>query len=293
MIPVRYTLILLAACFFFSGCFSRFSMTNREVRKYYEHKPVKPTYFTIRNDSVSLFCATTGADTLPPLLMIHGAPGAWYGSRNLLDDSVLQQHYHIIAVDRLGYNKSRFKGKRKAVTSITTQAIAIHEALRLNRSHKTGVVMGSSYGAPIAGKIALLYPTEFNHLVMLAAAIDPDQEKFWWFSPYINGGPPYWLFPRFIKSATDEKFTHVEELRKLLPEWKNLKVPVTVVQGGEDNIIEPTNFDFAKQILQGKLANFIFLPTAGHLIRVQRPDIVRSILLSPLPGAAGATSAGK
>lgn len=289
MTPVKYTLILVSAWLFCSGCFSRFTMTNREVRKYYQDKPVKPTFFTIQNDSVSLFCATTGADTLPPLLMIHGAPGAWYGSRNLLDDSALQKHFQIIAVDRPGYNKSRFKGKRKAVTSITTQAVAIHEALRLNRSHKTGVVMGSSYGAPIAGKMALLYPNEFNHLVMLAAAIDPDQEKFWWFHPYIQSGPPYWLFPRFIKSATDEKFSHVAELRKLLPEWKNLTIPVTVVQGGNDDIIEPSNFDFAKQILQGKLANFIFLPNAGHLIRLQRPDIVRSILLTPLPGSARKT----
>jgi pimeloyl-ACP methyl ester carboxylesterase len=81
----------------------------------------------------------------------------------------------------------------------------------------------------------------------------------------------------------------VEELRKLLPEWKNLSIPVTVVQGGNDDIIEPSNFDFAKQILQGKLANFIFLPNAGHLIRLQRPDIVRSILLTPLPGSSGKT----
>ena len=285
-------MVLLAGWLFCSGCFSRFVMTDREVQKYYQDKPVKPTFFTIRNDSVSLFCAATGADTLPPLLMIHGAPGAWYGSRNLLDDSVLQKHFHIIAVDRLGYNKSRFKGRRKAVTSITTQAVAIHEAMRLNRSHKPGVVMGSSYGAPIAGKMALLYPHEFNHLVMLAAAIDPDKEKFWWFHPYIQSGPPYWLFPRFVKSATDEKFSHAEELRKLAPEWKNLTIPVTVVQGGADEIIEPSNFDFAKKVLQGKLAEFIFLPDAGHLIRWQQPGLVRSILLQPV-GTAASSGKGK
>lgn len=286
MAGAKYIFILLAGWVLCSGCFRRFVMTDRQVKKYYANKPVKPTFFTIQNDSVKLFCATTGADTLPPLLMIHGAPGAWYGSRNLLDDPVLQQHFHIIAVDRPGYHKSRFKGKRKALTSIATQAVVIHEALRLNRSHKTGVVMGSSYGAPIAAKMALLYPHDFHHLVMLAAAIDPDKEKFWWWHPYINGGPPYWLFPRFIKSATDEKFSHVEELRKLAPEWQHLTIPVTVVQGGADNIIEPSNLDFAKKVLQDKQAEFIFLPNAGHLIRIQAPSLVRSILLKP-EGNAG------
>ena len=262
-----------------SGCFSRFVMTEKEIKAYYKDKPAKPTYFTIQNDSVSLFCATTGIDTMPPLLMIHGAPGAWYGSRNLLDDSALQQHYHIIAVDRLGYNQSRFRKKRRAVTSITTQAMAIHEALRLNRSTKSGVVMGSSYGAPIAAKMAALYPESFYQLIMLAPAIDPDREKFWWFHPYIRGGPISWFLPRFINNATEEKFAHVEELRKLLPDWEKIQASVITVQGGADDIVDPANLDFAKKLLQGKTAEFIYLPNAGHLIRWRHAGMVRSLLL--------------
>lgn len=145
-LPGFYITVFMSVMVLCSGCFSSFVMTEKEIKKYYRDKPVKPTYFTIENDSVSLFCATTGSDTLPPLLLVHGAPGAWYGSRNLLDDTMVQKQYHIITMDRLGYNKSRFKKKRNAVTSIEMQAIAIHEALRLNRSNKTGVVMGSSFG---------------------------------------------------------------------------------------------------------------------------------------------------
>jgi pimeloyl-ACP methyl ester carboxylesterase len=265
-----------------TGCFSRFVMTEKELKKYYKDKP-QPTYFTIQNDSVKLFCATAGADTLPPLLLVHGAPGAWYGSRIFLEDSILKQHYHIIAIDRLGYNKSRFKNKRRAVPSITTQAIAIHEALRLNRSFRTGVVLGSSYGGPIAAKISVLYPNDFHHLVMLAPAIDPAKEKFWWFNPWVHHGPLRWIMPRFINHATDEKYAHVAELNKLLPDWKKISMPVTVVQGDADKIVDPANLEFAKQQLQGKQAEFILLHNAGHLIRWQRPDIVRAILLKQAP----------
>lgn len=262
-----------------TGCFSGFVMTEKEIRNHYKNKPVKPTYFTIRNDSVSLFCATTGSDTLPPLLLVHGAPGAWYGSRNLLDDTIVQKQYHIIAMDRLGYNKSRFKGKRGAVTSIETQAIAIHEALRLNHSSKTGVVMGSSFGGPIAAKIAIMYPDRFHQLVMLAPAIEPDKEKYWWFHLFIRGGLVRALMPKFVNNATDEKFAHVEELKKLLPEWSKLSIPITMVQGGEDNVVYPSNLDFAKKALLGKPAEFIFLPASGHMIRSQNPELVRSIVL--------------
>ncbi|MBC7903722.1 MAG: alpha/beta hydrolase [Gemmatimonadaceae bacterium] len=255
-------------------------MSDRELREYYRNKSAKPTYFTVRNDSVKLFCATAGNDTLPPLLLVHGAPGAWYGSRNVLDDTLLQQHYHIIAVDRLGYNMSRFKGKRRAVTSITTQAVAIHEALRLNKSRKKGIVMGSSFGGPIAAKLAIMYPEDFYHVVMLAAAIDPKKEKFWWFHRYIVQAPLKWCLPRFINNATDEKMSHVKELEKLQLEWSNLNIPATVVQGGADDIVDPANLDFAREQLKGKKADFIFLPTVKHMIRWERADLVKEILLT-------------
>jgi pimeloyl-ACP methyl ester carboxylesterase len=261
-----------------TGCFTRFVMTEKELKRYYKDKP-QPTYFTIQNDSVTLFCATSGADTLPPLLLVHGAPGAWYGNRSLLDDSALQKLYHIISVDRPGYNKSRFRNKRRAVPSITTQAIAIHEALRLNRSFKTGVVLGSSYGAAIAAKISVLYPANFHHLVMLAPAIDPQKEKFWWFNPWIHHGPLRWVLPRFVNHASDEKYAHVDELNKLLPDWNRISMPVTVIQGDADKIIDPANLDFAKRQLQGKQAEFILLHGTGHRVRWQRPDIVKAILL--------------
>ena len=264
---------------FCTGCFGRFTMTKKELKEYYKDKTVKPTFFTIQNDSVKLFCASTGADSLPALLIIHGAPGAWYGSRNLMDDSILRQHFQIIAVDRPGYNQSGFKHKKKAVTSIDIQAVAIYEALRLNRSHKKGIVMGSSYGAPIAAKIAIEYPESFYHLVMLAPAIEPETEKFWWFNRYIHHGPIKWMLPRNLRVATDEKYAHVKELEKLAAQWKYLAISATVVQGDSDRIVSPSNLEYAKKQLAGKPVEFILLPGAGHLIRLQRPDVIRRILL--------------
>ncbi len=261
-----------------SSCFGRFAMTEKELKAYYKNKP-KPSFFTVQNDSVKLFCATAGADTLPPLLLIHGAPGAWYGSRNFLEDSLLQSRFQIIAIDRPGYNKSRFKNRRKAVTSIQTQTIAIHEALLLNHSNKTGIVLGSSYGAPIAANMAILYPNEFHHLVMAASAIDPSIEKFWWFHKFIRHGPIKWMLPHFFKTTTDEKFSHVKELQLLLPKWNQLKIPVTVIQGGADKIVNPANLDFAREQLKNKQAEFILIPEAGHLIRWQYPDLIKKILL--------------
>jgi pimeloyl-ACP methyl ester carboxylesterase len=254
-------------------------MSDKEIRRHYAHMKVKPTYFTIKNDSVQLFCATTGTDTLPPLLLIHGAPGAWYTGMGILDDTDLQKKYQIIAVDRPGYNNSMFKGKKKAVTSISTQAVAIHEAMRLNRSHSKGILYGTSYGAPIAAEMALMYPNEFDHLLMVGGAIDPNNEKFWWFHKYVRGTVVRFFLPRFMNTATDEKFAHVAELKKLLPHWREINIPVTVLQGSADEIVPVANFQFAKKQFEGKPSEFILIPGAGHLVRRSHPEIIKEVLM--------------
>ena len=186
-----------------SSCFTRWVMSEAEVKQHYANKPARPTFFTIQNDSVELFCATSGSDTLPSLLLIHGAPGGWFSNISFVDDPELQSRYHIIAVSRPGYHKSKFKNRLKPLTSINLQAIAIHEALRLNRSFRPGVILGTSYGAPIAAKMAISYPNEFYHLIMVAGALDPENEKFWWFHRYLHSLFVRMSMPRYCAKQFD------------------------------------------------------------------------------------------
>ena len=273
-----------------SSCFRSWRKNDREIREHYANRDIKPTYYTIQNDSLKLFVATTGADTLPPLLLIHGAPGAWYGYLNMIDDTLLQRRFHIIAVDRLGYNHSSFR-KKRYVTSIESQARAAALALSLNHSRKKGILLGRSFGAPIAAQIAILKPQSFEQLVMLAPAIDPAKEKFWWFSKPAK----FWLIrmwlPHRINVATFEKFAHAKELELLSKQWCKLEVPTTVVQGGKDWIVDPSNLDFARRQLADKCANFIFLPEAGHLLSNSHSDLVRKLVLSPFQPSTAISTA--
>jgi pimeloyl-ACP methyl ester carboxylesterase len=288
---IQSVAIFFVIAFSCTGCFTRWVMSEKEVKTHYKDLPVKPTFFIIKNDSVELFCATTGSDTLPPLLLIHGAPGGWFSNIYLLDDPDLQARYHIISVSRPGYHKSKFRNRRRALTSIELQSIAIKEALRLNRSFKKGVVFGTSYGAPIALKMAIDDPNSFYHLVLIAGAFDPENEKFWWFSRYLHSLFVRLSLPHFINTATDEKFDHIKELQLLLPQWPRLQIPATVVQGQNDQIVPSTNLEFARQQLKSKQAEFIFLPGAGHMVRRSHPDVIKGLLLR-LGTRMGATRQG-
>jgi len=280
---------LLGFCGGLLGCFRNWHMTDRELKRHFANQPQKPTYHTIENDSLRLFVATLGSDTLPPLLLIHGAPGGWYGYLGMFDDTLLPIRYQLISVDRLGYNHSKHK-RQRYVTSIEIHARAATMALIFNKSKQKGVLLGRSYGAPIAAKIATLNPGRFEKLIMLASAIDPEQEKFWWFSKPAKWWPIRALLPRSINAATFEKFAHMAELRKLEHDWPRLQLPTIFVHGGKDGIVKPANIDYARRkMTHNHDTKFILLPQAGHLLSSTHSDLVhRLIMNSPTDKLRGA-----
>lgn len=252
---------------------------NSQVRP----KVIKPeiTHF-IEHADTRLHFVSLGNPYAPPILFIHGAPGNWKAYNTLLQDSVLRSRFHIISVDRLGYGKSR-KRKQKVVTSIVQQADAIVEALHVNLSGEKALIIGRSYGAAIAAEIGIRYAEKAKKVFMISPVIDPDKEKYFWFAHAAK----HWLVRQFLSfdliAATDEKFAHERELRKIQEDWDKLTVPTTVFMGGQDWIADLGNFQFAKKRLKKDVNKFIYIPDAGHMIAETHPQVVLSeILNTPL-----------
>jgi pimeloyl-ACP methyl ester carboxylesterase len=275
---LRSVILFLFLSASLSSCFSRYIISAKQVRKHYALKKVKPTEQIIKNDTLSLCIASVGADTLPMLLLIHGAPGSLWGYMNLMDDEDLQKHFHIVSVDRVGYGKSRLK-KRRFVTSIATQANALLPVFNLNKSSEKVTVLGRSYGAPIAAKLASMVPEKVKELIMVSPVIDPEKEKFYWFSKWGRNSFIQLFLPGEFNTATAEKYSHSEELKKLLPVWHNLQIPTTVIQGGNDWIADPSNIEFAKKHIRSKRAQYIFLYNAGHMITYTHLAMIKEMLL--------------
>jgi len=270
----KFVFIFFSLSIIFASCFNRWILTEKELKNHYADRVSKPLFHLIENDSTKLYFATFGLDTAQPVLFVHGAPGSWDSYLNLLDDTLLQHNFHLISVDRPGYGKSQKRPKKK-VYSLEEQAKSIIIALKSNHSNKKAIIIGRSYGAPVAAKLAAMYPDKIEKIVLLSPAIDPDTEKFWWFS---NLGKLFlvrWFLPERMNTATDEKYAHIKELKILKNDWKKIQSDVTVMAGGKDWIVDTTNFSFAKKMLIGKNAKFIFIPESGHLISSSRPDLVK------------------
>jgi pimeloyl-ACP methyl ester carboxylesterase len=275
--------LLLILTLSLGGCFllNKYIYTDKEITEHYKNKIIQPTYKKINFLNRSIHYATISkADTLPLLLLIHGAPGAWYGYLNLMDDGILQSKFKIISVDRLGYGKSNY-GKAELSTQI--QALAIKKIIEVeNTSNKKTYLLGRSYGAPIAAWYAINYPQMVEKLLMVSPVIDPEHEKFYWFSNIGKWRITKLLLPKLLNVATEEKYAHQQEMKLLLPKWKRLFVKTYVIVGEKDNIADTTNFSFAKHKLINCSATFLKLKNTGHLVTREQPELIKKLLLESL-----------
>jgi pimeloyl-ACP methyl ester carboxylesterase len=275
------TVLIILTVFTFSGCFllNRYMKTDQELAEHYQGQLVQPVYRNTTYQGKHLhYAVISRCDTLPLLVMVHGAPGAWYGYMNLTDDSLLQQNFRIVAVDRIGYGKSDY-GKEEL--SVEVQARAIQSVIKKeNLTGKKVYLLGRSYGAPIAAWLAIHDPESYEKLVMVSPVIDPDREKFYWFSELGRTAFVQWMLPEMLNVATREKFGHQNEMRRMLPEWSKLNTPTYVLVGEEDNVADTANFSFARRHLVNCPAVFMKLRNTGHQITRQQPELIKDLLLA-------------
>lgn len=267
----------------FNSCFvlNRYIYTDAELKTHYTHLPLKPIYRHARYLEMDIhYALMSKSDTLPLLVLLHGAPGAWYGYMNLMDDTTLQNHYRMVSIDRPGYGKSNY-GQAQLSTNLQAQALAavIEDC---NFSSKPITLLGRSYGAPIAAKYALHYPQKVAQLIMVSPVIDPRKEKFYWFSPIGKWKVVQWVLPKILNVATKEKYAHPAEMLKMESQWQHLYCPTTVLVGAKDWIADTSNYTFAKQHLVNAPARFYKLVNTGHLITYEQPELIKQILIDKL-----------
>jgi pimeloyl-ACP methyl ester carboxylesterase len=273
-----FKLTILCITFFLGisleSCMQAFKMNDASILKYYTEKPPLPAFSYTDTLGYKIHYAHSKSDSLKSvLLLIHGAPGAWFGYKDFFNDKEILNRFEVIAPDRSGYNKSNGN-----LTDITLHAQAISPLFSLKSQSKYTVV-GRSYGAAIAAKLVVEHPSRVDRLILIAPACDPTKEKFWWFSKPVNTKFVRFFLPKYANRASDEKFAHIESLKKILPDWQKIKCPVTILQGGKDWIIEPSNGRFVDSVLKNAPRRFIQLPQNGHLLTEERFDLVKQILL--------------
>ncbi len=184
----------------------------------------------------------------------------------------------MYAVDRPGYG---YSGLADAMPVISDQAAAIRPILdSLHKANHPIIVVGVSYGSPIACRLAMDYPDLVDGIVLVAPPIGPGMEKIFWFTYPVESPTIHWFVPRMLKTANREKIHHREELTKMLPLWDRIHVPVVYLQGEEDGLVDTTNESFAREHLRNAPSLDIrMIPGRGHLIAFAEKDKIEKAIL--------------
>lgn len=252
-------------------------MTDQQIKERYAPRAMKPEFGYVYDDGQKIYYAIQGDAGKPLLVLVHGAPGRWYSSINLMDDPALLDCYRILAYDRPGYGKSN--GGR-AINSIQKQAQYLATLIgHFNPRHEPVAVVGRSYGTAIASCYAMSYPERVKKLVLIGSCIDPQKEKFFWFSyPNISGTVQSFM-PPALNIATSEKFSHKNELEKLLPGWEHIQSPTYVLHGTKDWISDTANAWFAYNRIINAPVSVYLLEGTGHNITVANPRLIVDLVL--------------
>ena len=262
-----------------TSCLRRYNLTDEDLEVFYKVKNYKPRFSSYKISGRTIHYATVGNDSMPLILFIHGAPGAWFGYMPLLDDSLLQQNFKMISVDRPGYGKSDFGNSEP---HIDIQASLLQPIIDSVPENIPILIVGRSFGAPIAAQLAARNACRIYGLILLGPAIDPDKEKFTGLASLARAPVIRWIIPTTVLVAAEEKKIHAAELKKMLPVWQKIIVPTTVFHGENDIIVDTANLSFARKMLKNTRSKIYLVPETGHLVSNERPDLVKREIFSYL-----------
>jgi len=222
------------------------------------------------------------------VLFIHGTPGAasdW--TPFLLKSSEGQRR---LAVDRPGFGQS---GPGAPVAALSEQASAI--AALVKSGDGPAVLVGSSYGGPVALQLAADHPELVSGVLLVGAAGDPEREETHPLQRLAATRAIRGLLPRALAHSNTELLALRRELEALGKTMGRIRAPVTILQGLHDTLVPAENSAYLATRLVGAMRRrLVLVQRAGHFLHILFADLVEQALRQVLADAdafAGAVRA--
>lgn len=260
-----------------NSCFSKYILTDKELDEHYAQKNFKPVHHSLNYSNKKVHFVEFGDTSKPLLLLIHGAPGAWYTWMNFTDDDSVRANFHVIAIDRLGYGKSNYG---KAEKDIMAQVCSVQSVID-KFPNKQLVIVGRSYGAPIAAVLAAMNESRCTNLFLFSPVVSPHKEKMYWFSGLGRVFFVKWMLPKALNVATAEKYAHVNQMKQLLGFYPDVKANTVIVAGEKDWVAHPSNFKVCDSLVCGPQKRKILIKEGDHFLTFKYPKTLSSLMYRP------------
>jgi len=215
----------------------------------------------------------------PMLLFVHGSPGDWKAWAHYLKAPELAGFSSRIAVDRPGFGGSRSGG---VLPDLRAQAALLAELIPKGQK---AIVIGHSLGGPLVAWMAIDAPDKVCGAVSIAGSLSSAHEAPRWYNQMADSALLNWAIPAEMVESNHEMMPLSAELAKLEPFFAKLQVPLIVMQGGKDSLVDPATADEVEKRSPKAWVRVQRLPLENHFVLWEKPQLVIDAIQS-LPCAS-------
>jgi pimeloyl-ACP methyl ester carboxylesterase len=268
--------IFITVWLILAQCMMKYRISDNNAKQKFSKAGVSLTTETKTINGFDIHYAKTGNDTFPTLFFVHGSPDGWTRYEEFMKDKELLSKYRIISIDRPGFGHSQF-GDAK---NLEDQSRLISPLVKSIKNGKPIYGIGHSYGGPVIVKLQVDNQDLFNGLVLLAAAVDPQEEKPERWRFIMKMPPLNYLLPGAYRPSNTELVYLKKDLKQLDKEWEKITCPVWIIHGNKDTYVPVANADYAKRkLIKATSVDVKILNGADHFIPKERYDEVKEVLM--------------
>jgi pimeloyl-ACP methyl ester carboxylesterase len=254
----------------------KFKISDSEAKKEFEKEGVAFTTKTVKLGKRHIHYALSGNDELPTIIFIHGSPGSWNAFTQYMKDKELLSKYRMISVDRPGFGNSDF-GK---AAPLKEQSALISPLFNEWKNGKPTYLVGHSLGGPLIIQLYADNPGLVSGLVLLAASVDPAEEKKESWRYIMDGALMRYFMPGAFRPSNRELIFFKKDVYALQDKFAAVKAKVYIVHGSKDTFVPPGNAVYAaKKLVNAASVETTIIPGAGHFIPWQHYDTIKKVLM--------------
>ncbi len=274
---MRYSfLILIMVLLCFVSCFN-FRTSNSSTLKKIKKVNVKAQFYQDTFNDTKLNYLKAGNDESCCVVFIHGAPGANDAFIDYIKDTQLLKKSTLIAIDRPGYG---YSSREKKHYTIQEQSDIIGQWIKkMKLKHEKIILVGHSYGGAMVAKLAMDYNQYIHSSIQISGAVDPNNEKIFWFSKLGNTKLIYRIESKTLKVTTNEKMNHANELLSSVNHWDSITKPYTVIHGNDDDLVPYINATYSMNKLNKNISKLITVNHGGHLLIWDEYNLIKKEII--------------
>ena len=254
----------------------KFKISDNDAKKEFGNEGVLLTTTTVKIGKRHIHYAQTGNDTLPTLVFIHGSPGSWSAFSRYMKDKDLLGKYRMLSVDRPGFGNSDFG---KAVP-MKEQSDLISPLFTQWKNGKPLYLVGHSLGGPLIIQLYADNPGMVDGLILLAASVDPAEEKKESWRYIMDGALMQYFMPGAFRPSNRELIFFKKDVYAMQDKFALVKGKVFIVHGSKDSFVPPGNAAYAaKKLVNAASVETTMIPGASHFIPWEHYDTIKELLM--------------